>query len=454
MKQFLRRIWLLSGLMLMLMTSACFRSAGGEEAPTPSGGPVAGVSTSPAIETPGGGLEITPDVVIEITEEPFVEFTQEPFIEVTAEPFPTNEPIPFDNPTPEFTDDPALIPTDPFLIPTETATEAFLIPTETATEAFLLPSETATEAFLIPTETATEAFLIPTETLASDPGLIATPTEFIQPTETPTATATLTETPTITPTPTATIDPFAPITNTPEFANAPTETPTPTVTQEVDLLIVITNTPEPTPTEAISGLPIAQEPTVDDEFQQATNIVASATALPLILTQTAIGPQNPVNLASATPLVQNTPVFVTATPAIGGQPPATSAPVPSGADCVHQVVVGENMYRLSLRYGVPINDIARASGVTNINLIVVGQRLTIPGCGTTGAVPPATTVGDVPVGGQPSGGTGGGRVHVVQQYETLFEISVRYGVPINTIAAANGISNVNLIYIGDELVIP
>jgi LysM repeat protein len=42
----------------------------------------------------------------------------------------------------------------------------------------------------------------------------------------------------------------------------------------------------------------------------------------------------------------------------------------------------------------------------------------------------------------------------VQQGETLYEISLRYGVPVADIAAANGIANINLIYLGQELVIP
>lgn len=147
--------------------------------------------------------------------------------------------------------------------------------------------------------------------------------------------------------------------------------------------------------------------------------------------------------ATATPTPTPTQEF-----GVTQQPPPVS-----GADCVHEVRAGENLFRISLRYGVSINQIANASGVTNIQLIRVGQKLTIPGCGTTGAVPPPTTIpddGDFGTGGPITGGT----VHVVQQYETLFEISMQYGVPINSIAAANGIQNINLIIIGDELVIP
>jgi membrane-bound lytic murein transglycosylase D len=184
-------------------------------------------------------------------------------------------------------------------------------------------------------------------------------------------------------------------------------------------------------------------PTLSDLALQATQIIVEATETAqaeIDLTQTAEGPEIPLDLETPTP-----DPFVE-------QPTATPAPIISGQDCIHEVRRGENLYRLSLRYGVLVNDIARASGVANVDRIREGQRLTIPGCGTTGQVPPPTSTprADGTNGGVPSVGTR----HTVQQGETLFQISLRYGVPVNTIAAANGISNINLIYINQDLVIP
>jgi LysM repeat protein len=45
-------------------------------------------------------------------------------------------------------------------------------------------------------------------------------------------------------------------------------------------------------------------------------------------------------------------------------------------------------------------------------------------------------------------------VHVVQPGETLFSIATRYGTNVYTLAAANGITNVNYIYAGQRIVIP
>lgn len=54
----------------------------------------------------------------------------------------------------------------------------------------------------------------------------------------------------------------------------------------------------------------------------------------------------------------------------------------------------------------------------------------------------------------PTPGTPSGQVYVVQRGDTLFRIARRFGVNLYTLAAANGITNVNRIYVGQRLVIP
>jgi LysM repeat protein len=145
-----------------------------------------------------------------------------------------------------------------------------------------------------------------------------------------------------------------------------------------------------------------------------------------------------------------------------------AAPLP-GADCIHEVSAGENLYRISLRYGVTMDAIAAASSpqILNPNILSIGQRLTIPGCGTTGAVPPATST---PISGTngnvfipptatfftTTGGSSAvaGTTYVVKQGDTLFAISMQTGVLVQSIADANGIQNINLILMGQTLVIP
>jgi LysM repeat protein len=245
------------------------------------------------------------------------------------------------------------------------------------------------------------------------------------------------------------------------------------ITEEVDFSEFFTPTQpvfeEPTPfatPTADQALSVPGQDAIDDSALTATQIIAEATQRAEdALTATAqaeLGFQEPPPdqgggfdfLPTPTPFVfepQPTPL-----------PEFQPTPVPQfppgfvpGQDCIHEVRPGDNLFRLSLYYGLPINTIAAANGITNINLIVVCRQLTIPGCGTTGNPPPPISApGTCPTYGHQPPSYPPGRVHIVQQYENLFRISLRYGVPIQAIAAANGIYNINLIYIGQRLVIP
>jgi LysM repeat protein len=139
-----------------------------------------------------------------------------------------------------------------------------------------------------------------------------------------------------------------------------------------------------------------------------------------------------------------TPAPATATPipttAPGVQPTAAPTAQPQ-QQTTHTVQAGENLYRIALRYSTTIETLAQLNGITNPNIIRVGQVLQV----TPGTVQTPTT--------QPqSGGTG--TQHVVQAGENAFRIALRYGTTIEAIAAANGISNPNLIFVGQVLVIP
>ena len=94
----------------------------------------------------------------------------------------------------------------------------------------------------------------------------------------------------------------------------------------------------------------------------------------------------------------------------------------------------ENLFRISLYYGLPYQTVAAANGIINPDLIYAGQRLIIPS--------------EVPA--EPTGE----KIHVVQPGENLFRIALKYGVTVEALAVANDISNVNLIYPGQRLVIP
>ena len=64
----------------------------------------------------------------------------------------------------------------------------------------------------------------------------------------------------------------------------------------------------------------------------------------------------------------------------GSTPPGPTPVPPKPGQCraYHTVRPGENLYRISLAYGVPMSAIAAANGIVNYNLIYAGQTLCIP----------------------------------------------------------------------------
>jgi LysM repeat protein len=257
----------------------------------------------------------------------------------------------------------------------------------------------------------------------------------------------------------------------PTFTPIPTDTPLPTDTPFATdtpeptefVLVAFTNTPDPL--ALLTGTPVALLPDV----QEVDPLVLTATALALIQSgqqpdvqqqPTQALQQQPVTdplALTATALVAGAtqtaafPMTQTALALLGPSPTftpvasATLAPgtaVPPGT-CVHTVSAGENLFRISLQYNTTVEALAAANGIANPNLIFVGQQLTIPGCGSGGAPPSG--------GGSPGPGE---QVYIVQQGDTLFQISLQYGKTVDEIAARNGITNVNLIFIGQTIIIP
>lgn len=93
-------------------------------------------------------------------------------------------------------------------------------------------------------------------------------------------------------------------------------------------------------------------------------------------------------------------------------PPGPGPTQPPGQGSVYIVVAGDTLGRIAARFGTTVTAIAQANNIVNINLIYVGQRLTIPG-GGTGPIPtsvPGPGVTPVPPGPGLSGFQLGGHV--------------------------------------------
>jgi len=119
--------------------------------------------------------------------------------------------------------------------------------------------------------------------------------------------------------------------------------------------------------------------------------------------------------------------------------PAPSAPqgptVQEGAR-THLVARGENLYRISLRYGVSIQAMMSANGLRSPDIVYTGQRLVIPT--KSGTVSPAPAAQPKPsVAPVPSGGTGK-EIVIVLREQTVY--AYENGQLVHSSLASTGIA--------------
>jgi len=258
----------------------------------------------------------------------------------------------------------------------------------------------------------------------------------------------------------------------------------------------------PSPTAVQEEEPTALPPTATVERAaseleaQATEPVAdqfalTATALIALQTQAVAGEGSSSGsgtTAGAIPVGQATAI------------PQPRATIPPGQDCVHEIRSGDTLFQLSLAYGVTVDAIAAASGIDNPDRIAVGQHITIPLCGTTGFIPPPTSIptatldpATIPATSEPAeleiasiddtrsalveqaqaslldnaqsdpsaafsaqlaGEATPSQTYTVQQNDTLFEIATSFGTTVEVLAALNDIANVDNLIAGQVLQLP
>jgi LysM repeat protein len=129
-------------------------------------------------------------------------------------------------------------------------------------------------------------------------------------------------------------------------------------------------------------------------------------------------------------------VVVTMLAMISGQV-AVAAPGFEGGGTVYYVTWGDSLSDIAARYGVSVDAILRANGLTNPNLIYVGQPLIIPG-GTSGY--PHTT--------------GCANYYTVKAGDTLSMIAWNYNTTIQQLLQLNNLYNKDVLYVGQSICVP
>ena len=107
------------------------------------------------------------------------------------------------------------------------------------------------------------------------------------------------------------------------------------------------------------------------------------------------------------------------------------APKPSPVQGTYTVRSGDTLSGIASRYGTSWQELQRINGIADANRIYPGQVIKLPSKN----------------GGSPQ------RTHIVVAGDTLSGIGTRYGVSWQAIASRNGISNPNLIFPGQKLII-
>ncbi len=173
-------------------------------------------------------------------------------------------------------------------------------------------------------------------------------------------------------------------------------------------------------------------------------------------------PVAPADAGSANPAPAN--------PAPVNPAPANPAPAANPAAPVYYTVQpGDTLNIIARKFSLNWTDLAQANNITDPTHIIPGQQIVIPGSSAPGSAatvpnvpqpsvpvpptvqPPAQPVQPVQPAAPDSSGM---RTHIVQRGEGLAAIARQYGISWPTIAAANNITDPNMIYAGMVLKIP
>ncbi|MBX3054944.1 MAG: LysM peptidoglycan-binding domain-containing protein [Anaerolineae bacterium] len=153
--------------------------------------------------------------------------------------------------------------------------------------------------------------------------------------------------------------------------------------------------------------------------------------IPVVLPTAPPPTVDPLQPTEPTPEGGIPPVTEEATPA--PQPPTTS-----DGQTIHVVAPGDTLFGISQRYGVPMDQIMAANGITDPNNLVVGTQLVIPAPGSVAPPPP----------------TGTEQVYTVKAGDNLFRIGLNYGCTVDQLSAYNGIPYPYTIFVGQQIRIP
>lgn len=120
-------------------------------------------------------------------------------------------------------------------------------------------------------------------------------------------------------------------------------------------------------------------------------------------------------------------------------PEDTNKPIAGGITTI-TIQRGDTLSRLALEYNTTVSRLVELNNIQNPNLIYAGASLIVPS---------GETASD-----SDGNSTSGQTIYIVQRGDTLNQIAAQFGTTAIAIAKENNIRNINLIYVGQRLIIP
>lgn len=116
-----------------------------------------------------------------------------------------------------------------------------------------------------------------------------------------------------------------------------------------------------------------------------------------------------------------------------GQAGRTEAAPPD----VYTVQAGDTLYSIAARYHTTVAALKQLNRLNASDIIVVGQKLSVPAAGTAPAISSANAF-----------------TYTVQGSDTLFRLALRYGTTLHELESINDLPNPNMLTVGQTIVIP
>ena len=115
----------------------------------------------------------------------------------------------------------------------------------------------------------------------------------------------------------------------------------------------------------------------------------------------------------------------------------------------YTVKSGDTVAKIAAAYGVSVNDIKSWNSLSNVNLILVGQTLSVKGATSTATTQQTTKTTQTAASATTTATATD--TYTVKSGDTLSKIAAAYGVSVSDIKSWNSLSNVNLIHVGQTL---